>query len=128
MQRILDSAKEFQDIIAELKKESNFYPQVLIKEYPNQNPLFKHKVVIYASTLVRIERDGKWYVVHCVESIVPTDIVGERNLLLKFIDSVYSIQLLYKVTGIFEDVDSSQIDEIERLKNLNKWKSTNSIP
>ena len=95
---ILNQAKQFRVIIAELKRESSYYPSVLIKYYekhekPKENEREKTNRTIrtlvagilkkppedavidkvcYASTLVRIKRNSKWYVVHCVESIILT--------------------------------------------------------
>lgn len=112
--------------IADLKKKSSYYPQVLIEECIT-NLCFrnnKYEKTIYASTLVRIERDGIWYTVHCVESIILTENTSEKDLLIKFMDSVYKIQHLYKVTGYLEDVDSIQKSEFDRLMELiNKVKN-----
>lgn len=109
--------------IAELKKESGYYPKVLIKPYREIGFVTE----LYASTLVRIERDGIWYIVHCVEWIVPNSQTVVSNLLLRLMDSVYKIQCLYKIpnnvvnfNGVpIHDIDLLQISEIERLSTLN---------
>lgn len=141
--KILNQAQHLKSIIAELKRESTYYPSVLIKYYekferPKETEREKTNGIInklaasllnkpsekevdkvcYASTLVRIERDGKWYVVHCVESVSITPDCDEKNMLLRFALSVHQIQNLYKITGQFEDEDALQISEVERLTNL----------
>ena len=137
-------------IIAELKRESSYYPSVLIKYYERyerrtqetereklngiinnlaasllKKPEQKIEKVCYASTLVRIERNGKWYVVHCVESVMPTENCDEKHLLLRMMDSVYKIQLLYRIVEVtmdgiepLQDVDNLQRSEVERLTLL----------
>ena len=141
IQQILNQAKEFNAIIAELKEKSSYYPKVLIAYYETHSRMQetnrqKHNRFIdalagkllnkkpkevpktcYASTLVRINRDGKWYVVHCVESVYITPECDEKNMLLRLALSVHQIQNLYKITGQFEDVDTLQISEEERLTN-----------
>lgn len=150
---ILHQVKGFNTIIAELKRESSYYPSVLIKYYEAfERPHIKYaektnmgiralaasllkrpseEGVIekncYASTLVRIERNGKWYVVHCVESTLITVDCDEKYLLLKMMDSVYKIQLFYQITDVttidgdtLQDEDNLQQSEIERL-TISKW-------
>lgn len=109
MSKILKENKKFDRIVSELKKESDYYPQVLVKRYGS---------TLYSSTLVRINRDNKWYVVHCIESIVPTKDVTEKHLMLKMMESVYEIMFLYKTTGVFEEVDGLQQSEVDRLVEL----------
>ena len=155
---ILNQAKQFRVIIAELKRESSYYPSVLIKYYekhekPKENEREKTNRTIrtlvagilkkppedavidkvcYASTLVRIKRNSKWYVVHCVESIILTKDCNEKHLLLRMMQSVYQIQLLYHISEItihdgksLQDIDNLQQSEIERLiksgSYKNKW-------
>lgn len=103
-------------LLLQLKTESSYYPNVLIKYYGSE---------CYASTLVRIKRNGTWYLVHCVESIILTESIKEEDLLIKFIDSVYKIQFLYNIIEVndrtieqFQDVDKLQISEEERLMIL----------
>lgn len=112
----IHEAYSFEKRISKLKRESNYYPSILIKEYPNDNPIY-HKV-IFASTLVRINRNDKWYIVHCVENIIPTKVVDREELLLKIMKSVHKIQHLYQITGLYEDVDSLQESEVERISKI----------
>lgn len=110
---IVTEATSFKGRVAELKRKSSYYPQVVIEEYPNDHP--EYDKVIFASTLVRIERDKKWYYIHCVENVVPTKTTSEIHLLIRLMDSVHKIQHLYKITGQFEDVDPLQKSETDRL-------------
>lgn len=104
---ILEETASFEDFIEALKKQSNYYPKII-----RARKLY----VTYYSTLVRIERDGKWYVVHCVESLSQTLKVEEIYCLMRLIESVHKIQHLYKITdGKFEYLDPLQESEAERL-------------
>lgn len=109
MGEILKENEEFKRIVSELKKESDYYPQVLVKRYGS---------TLYSSTWVRINRNNAWYLVHCVESIMPTKTVTERHLLLRMMESVHKITYLYKVTGCFSNIDGSQQCESDRLVKL----------
>ena len=107
--------REHNSRIASLKKESKYYPSVLIKEYPSLTP--REDKVFYLSTLVRIKRGGKYYVVHCVEDTASSPEEIQRAF-LSLIDMVHKTQHLYKLTGRFEELDTNQESEIERLTNL----------
>jgi hypothetical protein len=122
------TVRSFNEIRLELKKDSKYWPDVLIREYDNVYEMFKEggepePKIIYASTLVRIERDGKWYIVHCLENFIPTSRMGERELLLRLINNVHHVQLFHIINreimasdGKFlEDVDSLQISEKQRI-------------
>lgn len=123
-------ANSFKAIIAELKKESSYYPSVLIKYYDSGIGMdFRDSVeeskACYVSTLLRIEREGVWYVVHCVESIISNEMVDEMNLLKRFMASVYQIQFLYQIPNFtdpdgipLQDVDRIQQSEVDRLTFL----------
>jgi hypothetical protein len=118
---ILNSAALSKQRIADLKSQSPYYPKVNIIEHPASYPLNKVlplSKVLFASTLVRINRDNKWYIVHCVESVIVTKTVNEKNLLLNLMESVHRIQNLYMITGYHEDIDSLQKSEAERLTNI----------
>lgn len=109
LNKILDEAERFRSIIALLKKESPRYPQFLRKEIGPQ---------VFFSTLVRIEREGIWYLVHCVESYNP-DLgikTTDMDLIKKFMTSAYVIQNLYKISGTMEDIDPVQTPESELLR------------
>ena len=145
---ILHKAKQFELIISELRKESTYYPSVLIKYYERNDRLEKtessysntliNKLTssllskpredvdkdCYASTLVRIERNGKWYNIHCVESIFITENCNEKQLLLTMMESVYQIQHLYCISEI-NHPDNIQESEIERLSLLYHRKPIN---
>ena len=114
-QKILNEVELFKQRISELKKDSHYYPSVLIREYPVDQP--KYKKEIYASSLIRIKRNGVYYTVHCVESIIETENTTESDLLIKFMGYAYNIMYLYKI-GAYDDVDPSQSDEETRLMNM----------
>ena len=104
--------------IEHLKKNSQYYPEIY-SEVQDRYPSVMSTDIqdIYLSTLVRIKRDGTWYVVHCVEALQqrkyqPVDIL---RFFSRFILSVHNIIHLYKITGTMEDVDELQIDEEERI-------------
>ena len=114
-QKILNEAGLFRPRISELKKDSHYYPSILIREYPVDHP--KYKKEIYASSLIRIKRDGIYYTIHCVEYIRKTGNTTESDLLLKFMVSAYNIMYLHKI-GVYDDVDTLQTDEYTRLMNM----------
>jgi len=103
----------YQKIVSELKKDSDYYPSVLIREYDSNHNIYKG--ALFMSTLVRIERDGKHYIVHCVVSMLNTSNAAMSNLFLRLINSVHRITYLYEITGEFEDVDELQESEKDRL-------------
>lgn len=109
LSQILQEGYEFREQIKFLKINSTYYPKVFMKHENN--------FVIAASTLVRIERGGKWYKVHCVERKQIKNNNAD-SLLLKLMESVHQLQNLYTLTGE-EDVDELQISEIERLTGFN---------
>jgi hypothetical protein len=117
---IVKEVQDFNNRIAELKKYSYYYPSILIKNYdyipfPGSG---RKLLTVYASTLVRIKREEKWYIVHCVESVIPNNVTNEKDLLLKIMDSVHRIQNLYQIgSSGFQDIDILQISEEERLRN-----------
>ena len=111
--KIIKEAMSFKQRILELKRDSSYYPSILIREYPNDHS--KYKKVIFASTLVRIKRNGKYYIVHSVESIINTPNITKTELLLKLIDSVHKITHLYNLTCKYDNIDILQEDEEIRL-------------
>lgn len=121
--QIIERVKHFHQIIAELKSVSPYYPQILRKEYPHDNPLLESRVAVYYSTKVRIERDGVWYTVHHVESGVPEkNIPVEEYAILRLTESCYKTVFLYRINdyrstdGVpLQDIDNLQISETERL-------------
>ncbi len=102
MMSIIDKAERRRQFIAQLKAESSYYPEVLVKNR------FDGQEELYASTLVRIERNGIWYVVHAVFWIMPNHQVRDF-LFTRLMHSVHQIQHLYVVNAeaerFFEEVD-----------------------
>lgn len=98
--------------ISQLKSESKVYPLILSKKIMN---------TLYLSTLVRIKRDNKWYLVHCAESIMvrpDSEIESTENIYKQLLKSIHLVQNLYKITGKYEDIDKCQLDEEDRLKKV----------
>lgn len=104
---ILHKAKDFNSRVAELKKHSPYYPDFLRAVNDNE---------VYFSTKIRKEFNGKWFTIHCMESIIPNKKTSEFDCLKRLMLSAYHIEHLYILSG-FEDEDSLQISEIERLSN-----------
>lgn len=104
---------EWDKKVERLKAESKYYPYLHIRYESNE---------VYCSTLVRIERNGKWYTVHCVESGSYNGHGDDIDVCVQLMRSVHKIQHLYQICGM-EDIDKLQISETERLKlnepNLN---------
>ena len=109
LEKILEDNDRFMAIIKLLKERSDYYPKVHTERYGNE---------VFISTLVRIKRDDKYYKIHCVESCVLIENSSMLKLMLKFMTSVYSIQMLYKVDPERDEVDENQMDEVERLIEL----------
>lgn len=111
MKKILEDVYNFEKTTAHLKKRSTFYPSIYRETIGD---------FVYLSTLVRIYRDDKWYVVHHVEKYhLSTLDVGRAYM--KFMREIYLTQVLYEVMsdGISCEEDEYQwIDEKERLMNL----------
>ena len=111
LSKIIASYQDFLEVTAYLSANSPYYPETIKLEAGR---------TIYYSTRVRIERDGKWYAIHCVESFMPTATVDEANCLHRLMLSAHQIQHLYQITGHpklseAEKVDDLQITETERL-------------
>ena len=111
LRKILRDNETFINRVASLKKESPYYPSVIVREYERHHEPYNE---IYISTLVRIERDGVWYVVHCLESGVETEYFNTEDILMQLQQSAYKIQHLYKLCG-HEEIDKIQKSEKERL-------------
>lgn len=75
---------------------------------------------LYLSTLVPIYRENKWWLVHCVESVVITEGSGlmalptVHSLYRRFIKSVDDIKNLYQLCGL-EDLDENQHTNLKQL-------------
>ena len=94
-----------------LRERSPYFPDFLSGQGPNGDHYF--------STLVRIQRDGVWYTVHCVERYRDFgDTKDIRTLCLeRLVSHAYMVQKLFKLTGdpMFEQIDKFQISEEDRL-------------
>jgi hypothetical protein len=108
------------NFVAQLKKDSPYWPQVLYREKESE---FQGKGTTeqYISTLVRIKRNDVWYSIHCVESALmeTAGIHYWKFLAMKMNSSVYGIQLFYQVNIEMPDgpiPDEKQIEETERLR------------
>ena len=97
----------FKEMVKKLRKDSKYYPSILTVYYDRINT----KSV---STLVRIQIENTWYIVHCVESGIYAD---EKILLQKLITSVHRIQNMTEKTP-FHEKDTNQISEKERLMKM----------
>jgi hypothetical protein len=117
--KILNDLRTYEAIIIDLKKKSNYYPQLTIEEHHHDyDPVYNK--VLFASALVRMEWNGTWYVVHLVERILMTEGISEKDVIMMMMESAHKLQYLYKVTGNFEDVDSIQTSEKDRLLKIEK--------
>jgi hypothetical protein len=112
IKEVLKHVETFKATTQFLKENSSYYPQLFLSEEGGE---------LACSTLVRIERESIWYVVHCVERIkYPNKIADMEALLKKMMWSVYAIQTCYRITGKYEDVDTLQQSEVERLGEIFK--------
>jgi hypothetical protein len=109
IQQALEYVRMFNIDTARLKANSSYYPNVY-SEYINGEQ--------YYSTLVRIKRDEKWYVVHCIETINTASPDWEKYLFMRLMSSVHNIQNLYKINLKHADIDKSQQEECDRLRSL----------
>lgn len=121
IEKIIKSTNNHNLIIAQLRKDSKYYPEIIIENYDSEFDFCG--INTFASTLVRINKNGIWFVVHCVESLMRREDEGIHHLLFRLIKSVHNIQHLYKIPfmdekeGAFE-IDILQQDEAERLQEL----------
>jgi len=114
---IINNVASFREDVRLLKEKSSYYPSILEEvRVADVDTIFETSETVL-STLVRVKREGKWYVVHCVERAFINDKTTVRHLYNKFIFSVHQIQNLYKLTGDsrFEELDDNQEEESERL-------------
>lgn len=135
--KYIDAANRLYANINFLKENSNPWPEIFKHDEPGITPMGQKTITVYFSTLVRILRDDKWYLVHCVESYVTKPIkddnyvleimVAENKLFGKLIRSVHNIQNLYIIsppmqtlygTKDMQDLDPDQTPEPERIKNI----------
>jgi hypothetical protein len=107
-----------QKIVDELKAEANYYPEITVRTFIERNVLGEPQEVIYASTKVRVMEEGTWYVVPFVKCFVPNKIHTVIDFLKNVTKEVYKIKYLYRLTGIWEEIDDLQISEKERMYDL----------
>lgn len=115
---MLEKNQSFRDQVKWLKEHSPIYPKVLLKHTDTEE--------IIATTLIRKEHEGKWYLWHLVQrAVVP---IGENaeGLMERVMLHAYNILILGKVNlkcrhlsgePMFE-LDPSQTPEVERLANI----------
>jgi hypothetical protein len=124
--KVRNNVKTFNKIRLELKKDSPFYPDILTREYEQETGRY-----LYLSTTIRIQRDGKWYKVHCIESIACMTITPkfwEQQLIQRLIRNVYICQLFHQINTelinsdgeSLQDIDENQISEKQRMIDLFK--------
>lgn len=109
LREILENVKTFEARIIELRAASDYWPQILYKNNSGDD-------TIYASTLVRIFRDDRWYVVHCVDSqSVP---IGSHNVEYMLERMIFKVHLIqnFHIISERDEVDKLQISEQNRLK------------
>lgn len=106
-------------------------PQELKKEYPTFPAINKKEDMVsngkYISfeSLIRLKKEGIYYLVLCrYKGFLPdgmNNIVGDRyfGTYNKFIEQVYQVQNFYRVSGKYDIEDDNQIEESERLTELN---------
>lgn len=107
---ILKEAENHSILVAKLKKESKYYPNVFLCEED-----IEYGKSVYVSTWVRVKRNGVWYKIFCFESYLCSKNESQTSdLFFKFMASVHSIQHLYVVSEK-DKIDELQIDEEQRL-------------
>ncbi len=114
LHKILLEGNGFTKIVANLKQITPRYPEILNSYAININ-------TVYLSTMVRIKREEKWYLVHCVEKFIPLpdhEVECVETGYRRLIRSVHNIQYLYKVGTWMEDLDPDQRSEEERLREM----------
>jgi hypothetical protein len=116
--QILEGVQKFNDRIAFLKSQSDYWPKVYLKNFPNSE--------VAASTILRVERNGVWYAQHFVEFMVSDSNTVYEILLEKIQRSVWAAYHLLNVDESFKFPngdpvfvrDVLQISEEERLRQL----------
>lgn len=70
----------------------------------------------YMSTYVRIQREGRWWKVFVMEAANPDWGLDASGFLTRFCTSVRQVQLFYKLTGQFEELDITQLSDEDLLR------------
>ncbi len=99
-----------------------YFPNIDIKEYVGQFEIYdRDRKRLELATLVRIKEKGKWYVrLHLSTIIVEKGKEEEQKteLILLFLQETHLTTHLGKVNTDFDMLDTCQISEEERLKNI----------
>ncbi len=108
-----------------LKERSEYYPKVLI-EQENDEQLDRdgyRGLIFVASTLVRKEHKKKWYTIHHVvrwacdiSDQIRAKEMAKGHLLEKMMFDVHNSLNFYKISGKYEDLDTLQQSEPDRLR------------
>ena len=114
LNKILIETDNFTKVVTSMKEISPIYPAIRSSYSLNTN-------TVYLTTMARIQRDGKWYLVHCMENFTPT--TGHKVQAMeigyhRLIRTVHNVHYLYKVGTHMEDLDPDQTPEPERLRKL----------
>jgi len=93
-----------------------------ISPYFPQFGIFPENDQVFISTLVRIEKDGIWYTVHCAQDFKPAISDLKVQAIQKLLIDAYNVKLFWKFSGIgMEDRDTCQESEEERVKKQMKF-------
>ena len=116
LNKILLEGENHKKVVTSLKEISPIYPEVL-------NSWAVNIKTTYLSTLVRIQREGKWYLVHCLESFkaAPNYELQLRDVATgyqRLIRMAHNVQHLYMIGANMEDLDPDQRSEDERLREM----------
>lgn len=117
LEKIIKDANDQKSLIEWLERHAPVWPSMLVKNVPGT-------MDIVLTTKVRIERDGKYYLVHHVQRQYNVVLGGNiESLYERMINQVHLCQVLYQITGNeqLEKLDDDQRPESERLKSMMPW-------
>lgn len=121
--KILQQVDDHRQMIAYLRQNSKPWPEIFsvtksLDMEERRAGVGRAPDTVWLSTLVRIQRDGKWYLVHHVQSL--TGNVNVEWLYSKLVHEVHLTQTFYRVTGNpeLETLDPNQQSEEERLRDV----------
>ncbi len=111
--------------VASLRAKSKYYPELHFESEPHfsEDVMPNTRTDFFISTLVRVLRDGKWYVVHVAECSFVTTMTfhSERTIqytINRLIHQVCMVQLFYKLQEN-DKPEWNQQSEEDRLNPLN---------
>ncbi len=118
MIRQVQAAKEFVEIVTNLRKNSPLFPDITISvQYDNLYPML---IQLFASTKVRLNIGGVWYIKHVVETLLaPNNQDSYReigNNLTKNTRELIEYYNIHKSVAIpdgfltLQDIDTNQKD------------------